>query len=119
MNEIRNNFRMEGNTMLQNISVSVKPGRKKFIRLAALVLSALFCGASFAPTFAQQQGQQTFASLEDAGQSLFSAMQAPDDSSLLMILGPVAKDIISSGDAAEDLDARTSFYTKYEEMHRL
>jgi hypothetical protein len=35
-----------------------------------------------------------------------------------MILGPVAKDIISSGDAAEDLDARTSFYTKYEEMHR-
>ena len=104
--------------MLQNILILVQPGCKTFIRFAAIAFLALFLGASFAPTFAQQTGQQTFASLEDAGHSIFAAMQAPDDSSLLMILGPAAKDVISSGDAAEDLDARTSFYTKYEEMHR-
>src|ERR1700686_462792 len=104
--------------MLQNISILVQPGGKKFIRFAALVLLALSAGVPFAPTFAQQPGQQTFASLEDAGHSLFAAMQAPDDRSLSMILGPAGKDVISSGDAAEDLDARTSFYTKYEEMHR-
>jgi hypothetical protein len=109
---------MEGNTMLHNISMLVKLGLKKFVRFAAFALLALSLGASFVPTFAQQPGQQTFASLEDAGHSIFTAMQAPDDRSLMSILGPAGKDIISSGDAAEDLDARTSFYTKYEEMHR-
>ena len=104
--------------MLHNISMLVKLGLKKFVRFAAFALLALSLGASFVPTFAQQPGQQTFASLEDAGHSIFTAMQAPDDRSLMSILGPAGKDIISSGDAAEDLDARTSFYTKYEEMHR-
>ena len=70
------------------------------------------------PTFAQQPGQQTFASLEDAGRALFAAMQAPDDRSLLSILGPAGNDIVSSGDPTEDFDARTNFTTKYEEMHR-
>ncbi len=74
--------------------------------------------SSFVPTFAQQPGQQTFASVADAGRALFIAMQAPDDRSLLGILGPAGNDIVSSGDPIEDLDARTNFTTKYEEMHR-
>jgi hypothetical protein len=45
-------------------------------------------------------------------------MQAPDDRSLLSILGAAGNDVISSGDPAEDLNARTNFTTKYEEMHR-
>ncbi|HET6142326.1 MAG TPA: DUF2950 domain-containing protein [Candidatus Acidoferrales bacterium] len=70
------------------------------------------------PTWAQQAGQQTFASVEDAGRALFAAAHAPDDRSLLTVLGPAANDVISSGDPMEDLDARTNFSTKYEEMHR-
>ncbi len=104
--------------MLQNISILLQPRWKKLIRFAAVALLALSWGASFMPTFAQQPGQQTFASLEDAGHSIFTAMQAPDDRSLLSILGPAGSDVISSGDPAEDLDVRTNITTKYEEMHR-
>src|ERR1700692_2047357 len=109
---------MEGTTMLQNISILVQPGWKKVVRFGAFALLALSWGASFMPTFAQQPGQQTFASVEEAGRAFFVAMKAPDDRSLLRILGPAGNDVISSGDPAEDLDARTNFTTKYEEMHR-
>src|SRR5271165_2464236 len=109
---------MEGTGMLQNISILPQARLKKVIRTAAFILLALFWGTSFISTFAQQPGQQTFASVEDAGRAFFAAMKAPDDRSLLRILGPAGNDVISSGDPAEDLDARTNFTTKYDEMHR-
>ena len=104
--------------MLQYISILVQARRKKSVRFAALALLALSWVAFFMPVFAQQSGQQTFASVDDAGRAFFAAMQAPDDRSLMHILGPAGNDVISSGDPAEDLDARTNFTTKYEEMHR-
>jgi Protein of unknown function (DUF2950) len=110
--------RMEGSFMLQNISILVQLERKKFIRFAAVVLLALSLASSFVPTFAQQPGQTTFASVEDAGRAFFTAMRSPDDRVLLGILGPAGNDIVSSGDPIEDLDARTNFTVKYEEMHR-
>jgi hypothetical protein len=91
---------------------------KKFIRLVVSVLLALSLEASLVPMFAQQPGQQTFASVADAGRALFTAMRAPDDRALLGILGPAGNDIVASGDPIEDLDARTKFTAKYEEMHR-
>jgi hypothetical protein len=36
----------------------------------------------------------------------------------LRILGTAGKDVLSSGDPQEDLDARTGFVVKYQEMHR-
>jgi len=116
--EIVENSRMKGTTMLQNISIIDQLEWKKFIRFAAFVLLALSLGASFVPTFAQQPGQRTFASVEDAGRAFFIAMQSPDDRVLLGILGTAGDDIVSSGDPIEDLDARTGFTAKYEEMHR-
>jgi hypothetical protein len=116
--EFVENSRTEGNAMLRNISILDQFGWKKFIRFAAFVLLALSLGASFVPTFAQQPGQQTFASVADAGRAIFNAMQAPDDRAILGILGPAGNDIVSSGDPIEDLDARTGFTAKYEEMHR-
>jgi hypothetical protein len=116
--EFVENSRMKGTTMLRNISILDQVEWKNFIRSAAFVLLALSLGASFAPTFAQQPGQQTFASFADAGRALFTAMQSPDDRALLGILGPAGNDIVSSGDPIEDLDARTNFTAKYEEMHR-
>jgi hypothetical protein len=104
--------------MSQNIHVTNQHKWKKLIRFAASILTALSFGASFVPTSAQEADQQTFASVADAGRAFFIAMQAPDDHSILQILGPAGNDIISSGDPIEDLDARTNFTTKYEEMHR-
>ncbi len=104
--------------MLDKISYSAQLERKTLVRFAVPVLFALSLGSSFAPTFAQQPGQRTFASAEDASRALFGAMQADDEQATLSILGPAARDVVSSGDPQEDLDARAGFVVKYQEMHR-
>ena len=104
--------------MLHSISISAQCEWKGFVRFAASILFAFFLGCSFVPTFAQQPGQQTYASAEDAGRAFFAATQAQDEKSLLSILGPDGKDVISSGDPDEDLNARVGFVAKYQEMHR-
>jgi hypothetical protein len=109
---------MERNTMLQRNSVLGQFKWKSLVRFAAPVLFTLSFAGSFMPTFAQQPGQRTFASPEDAGRAFFSATQAQDEQALLSILGPAGKTIISSGDATEDLDSRVNFVHKYQEMHR-
>jgi len=104
--------------MLQRISKFMQCERKRFARFATAAVAALALGGSFAPAFAQEQGQRTFASAEDAGGALFAAMQAQDNQAPLSILGPAAKEVLSSGDPDEDADSRESFVVKYEEMHR-
>ncbi len=104
--------------MLQWISIFAQLERKCFHRIVASVLFALSLGCLSAPMFAQQSRQQTFASAEDAGRAFFAAMQAQDDQGPLNILGPAGKDVLSSGDRAEDANARIGFVVKYQEMHR-
>jgi hypothetical protein len=108
----------EKKIMLQLISIFVRLERKCFVRFAIPFLFALSLGCSSTPTFAQEPGQQTFASPEDASRAFFAAMQAQDDEAPLRILGPAGKDVLSSGDRVEDADARTGFVVKYQEMHR-
>src|SRR5258707_8716248 len=110
---------MERNTMLHVTSIFVQPERKNFVRFAVSVLFALSLGFSSAPTFAQEAGQRTFSSAEDASRALFNAMKGEDQQASLSILGPAGKEVLSSGDREEDLDARVSFVVKYQEMHRL
>jgi hypothetical protein len=76
-----------------------------------LVLSGLL--------FAQQPGQKTFASPEEAAQALFAAVQAGDQAAILDIFGPSGKDIISSGDNIQDKNTLDQFVAEYQEMHRL
>src|ERR1700758_3061653 len=105
--------------MMQGIARLVQ-SRVGVVRIAAVLLVAFSVGGYFASTFAQEQGQRTFASPEDAGSALFAAMQADGEqsSASLNILGPAGKDLLSSGDPQEDADARTGFIVKYREMHR-
>jgi hypothetical protein len=116
--ELVETSKTKGTTMLQNISRVDEFRSKKFIRLAAPVLFAIFSASWLAPTFAQQPGQQTFSSVDEAGRAMFAALQAPDDRALLGILGPAGNDIVSSGDPTEDLETRNTITAKYEEMHR-
>ena len=67
----------------------------------------------------QQAGQDTFPSANAACQALISALESNDETALLRVLGPDAKEIVSSGDPAEDKDTRASFVEKYKQMHRL
>src|SRR5260370_34947802 len=110
---------MERNSMLHRTSIFVQPERKNFGRFAVSVLFALSLGFSSAPTFAQEAGQRTFSSAEDASRALFNAMKGEDQQASLSILGPAGKEVRSSGDREEDLDARVSFVVKYQELHRL
>lgn len=71
------------------------------------------------PTQAQQQGQKTFASPEEACRALYQAAKANDEKALLDLLGPEGKDVVSSGDTEEDTRNREHFAKRYEEMSRL
>jgi hypothetical protein len=86
--------------------------------LAAAIAFLLFLGLA-QQSLAQQKGQKTFSSAAEATQALVSAVKNQDESALLNILGPDAKDIVSSGDTVEDKNRREEFVKKYEQMHRL
>jgi len=103
--------------MQRRLSILFQLECTRFVRFAVTALFAAALGCS-TPIFAQEAGQRTFASAADAGRALFAAMQAPDDQSALSILGANGKDVLSSGDPAEDANARVGFVVKYQEMHR-
>jgi hypothetical protein len=68
---------------------------------------------------AQQAGQKTFASADDASQALFAAAQSGDKAALLEILGPAGGPIVSSSDDVQDKNSRDEFVARYQQMHRL
>ena len=84
------------------------------LAVAAIVLTACLPTGSMA----QQPGQKTFSSAEDASQALVTAARSNDEKAMLDILGAEGKQIISSGDEAEDAENRANFVEKYQEMHR-
>jgi hypothetical protein len=83
--------------------------------LAAVLLTACFPIRSMA----QQPGQKTFSSPQDASNALFTAMQNNDEKALLDIFGPDGKQIVSSGDDTEDAESRANFVRRYQQMNRL
>src|ERR1035437_10054755 len=86
-------------------------------KLAAVAI--LLTGCFPTRSVAQQQGQKTFSSPEDASNALVTAAQSNDEKAILDILGPNEKKIVSSGDETEDVNSRANFVQKYQEMHRL
>ena len=87
------------------------------VKLAAVGL--LLSGGFATRSMAQQQGQKTFPTAEDASNALFTAVRSGDEKAMLEILGSDGKQVVSSGDEAEDTQNRANFAQKYQEMHRL
>jgi hypothetical protein len=85
--------------------------------LAAVAVLLMVCFP--ARSIAQQRGQKTFSSPEEASHALLTAMQSNDERTLLEIFGPDGKRIVSSGDETEDADGRANFVRKYQQCHRL
>ncbi len=80
-------------------------------RVGLAVFTAVVLGVtvfSF-PAFAQDTGQKRFKSPDAAFNALLEATKSNDTRELLSIFGPSGKDIISSGDAAADKEARERF----------
>ena len=86
-------------------------------KLAAVVILLAACFP--ARSMAQQPGQKTFSSPEDASNALVTAAQSNDEKMMLDILGADGKQIVSSGDDVEDAQSRANFVQRYQEMHRL
>ena len=87
-----------------------------FLKIAALATLLLAC--FFTDSAAQQRGQKTFSSPEEASTAFVAAAENNDEKALLEILGPDARQIVSSGDPTEDAEGRAKITHKYEEMHR-
>jgi len=86
-------------------------------QLAACAILLAACVAS--PAVAQQSGQKTFSSPEEAARALYAAAQGNDTKALLELFGPDGKEVVSSGDEAEDTRNRANFAKRYQEMSRL
>ena len=86
----------------------------KFVAVALLL-----AGCVPVISVAQQKGQKTFASAEDAANALVNATQSNEEQAMLEILGRDAKRVVASGDDEEDAQSRANFVKKYQEMHRL
>src|SRR5271157_1624131 len=88
--------------------------------VVAASLFAFLLAACFAtPARAQQAGQKTFSSAEEAANALVTAAESNDEKTLLEILGPKGKRVVSSGDEVEDAENRANMAKRYREMHRL
>jgi len=85
--------------------------------LAAVAVLLMVCFPT--RSLAQQRGQKTFSSPEEASKALVTAMQNNDERALLEILGPDGKRIVSSGDETADAESRANFVQKYQQCHRL
>jgi hypothetical protein len=95
-------------------------GEFAWANLAKLATAAILLAACFPVlSLAQQKGQKTFSSAEEASKALVAATQNNDEKAMLEILGPAGKQIVSSGDEAEDVQSRANFVQRYQEMHRL
>jgi len=86
------------------------------LKMAALAMLSLTCFS--AGSAAQEKGQKTFSSPEEASHALVAAAQNNDEKAMLGILGPDGQDIVSSGDPTQDAENHANFARKYQEMHR-
>ena len=75
--------------------------RLTLILAAAALLTAQLIG--------QQAAERSFATPQEAAQALVDAAGQNDTAALMKIFGPQGSDIVKSGDAAEDKDARSEF----------
>jgi hypothetical protein len=67
---------------------------------------------------AQENGEKTFASLQDASTALYDAVKAGDKSATEVVLGASSAPILSSGDAVQDKRNAEGFLQRYEQMNR-
>src|SRR5580700_2770634 len=75
------------------------------LMLLASVGSLLSCSKQENATTEKPAAQKTFASPADAGAAFFEAAKSGDQTALLAIFGPDAKDVLFSGDPVKDKDA--------------
>ena len=95
-----------------------KLSRRARFAMVPLAMLAMWATNGAYPGMAQQAAQPTFASTQEASQSLFQAVQRNDEPAIANILGGPTE-LTSSHDDGQDKVDRELFVQKYQEMHRL
>jgi hypothetical protein len=101
--------------MRSNIKAPAKFPSRAHIAIPLLVLPLAAC---LQVCDAQQAGQRTFPSAEEASHALFVALEADATGAVGQILGE-NNELTGSSDADQDKAERAQFVRKYREMHRL
>jgi hypothetical protein len=92
---------------------------RKIITVTCLAIFAFWTVTFLSILWAEPSAQRTFDSPGQASRALFFAVQTGDESAILEIFGVDGKEIVSSGDMAQDQANRAQFARKYQEMNRL
>ncbi len=87
--------------------------------LTCTAVMALLISASARDSRAEEVRQTRFTTPDQAVEALVAATRADDLKTMLAILGPGSKDIISSGDSVADNASRDKFVASYEQKHSL
>ena len=106
---------------MQIIQATRMPLRSRTLRrfvhsLCGVAIILFTCGL---PTFAQQNGEKTFASPGEAVLALYNAAKSNDTPALNSIFGSSARDILHTGDDVADKNAKAGFISRYDQMHRV
>src|SRR6188474_3258848 len=86
------------------------------VAVITLLSSIVLCAALFGQS---ARAQEQFTTPEDAVSTLVQAAKSQDQESLLTVLGPDGKAIVSSGDPVADANARDNFVSAYDAKHAL
>jgi hypothetical protein len=98
--------------------MSARDWRKIVMKSRALLMAVAVLALSLPAVFAQEPGEKTFASPQDAGKALYQAVKADDKPAMLTVLGQSASSIITSGDAVQDKNNADTFVKRFEQMNR-
>jgi hypothetical protein len=101
-------------TRLRFAEMNIHSRNLFFATLMAIAATFVGCNKS-QPT---ANGPQTFASPENAGQAIYAAAKNGDSNGLVAVFGSEAKELIFSGDPAQDKAGLDLFASRYDEMHR-
>lgn len=87
------------------------------VLLVATIMASTFALSSrFA--LAQEPGEKTFGTPQEAGKALYEGVKADDKSAMLAVLGQSASSIVTSGDEVQDKNNRDIFLRRFEQMNR-
>src|SRR5271167_1255650 len=93
--------------------------RERFLKTSLQVVVASLCGLLMAFSgSAQETGEKTFASPQDASKALYDAVKAGDKAAIEAVLGASSGPIISSGDTVADEKNLKYVTDRYEQMNR-
>ena len=101
--------------MTKTNSIDVRTLRQHTVRLVAtgLLLATVLIPATL------KDGQRTFATPQEAVQATVDAADHNDTAAHLQLFGPAGKDIVESGDPAQDKDLRAEFARSAHEKLRI